>query len=52
VYQVIGYYLKNRGELGQYLETRAGEEKALLDAHPEWSPAGLRERLMARRTGR
>ena len=51
VYQVIGYYLKNRGELGEYLETRAGEEKTLLDAHPEWSPAGLRERLMARRSG-
>ena len=52
VYQVIGYYLKYRGELSEYLETRAGEEKTLLDAHPEWSPVGLRERLMARRTGR
>jgi uncharacterized protein (DUF433 family) len=52
VYQVIGYYLKYRGELSEYLETREREEKALLDAHPEWSPTGLRERLMARRTGR
>jgi uncharacterized protein (DUF433 family) len=51
VYQVIGYYLKNRNELGGYLETREREEKALLDGHPEWSPAGLRERLMARRPG-
>jgi hypothetical protein len=52
VYQVIGYYLKNRGELGEHLKTREREEKTLLDGHPEWSPAGLRERLMARRTGR
>jgi uncharacterized protein (DUF433 family) len=52
VYQVIGYYLKHKDELRGYLETRAGEEKRLLDGHPEWSPAGLRERLTARRTGR
>jgi uncharacterized protein (DUF433 family) len=49
VYQVIGYYLKNRAELRKYLETCELEEQALLADHPEWSPAGLRERLMARR---
>jgi len=47
VYTVIGYYLKYRSELDVYLETRERGEKVLLDEHPEWSPAGLRERLMA-----
>jgi uncharacterized protein (DUF433 family) len=51
VYQVIGYYLKYSAELRGYLDTREREEKVLLDEHPEWSPAGLRERLMARRKG-
>jgi uncharacterized protein (DUF433 family) len=48
VYQVLGYYLKYRAELAEYFEKREREEKALLAAHPEWSPVGLRERLMAR----
>lgn len=48
VYQVIGYYLKNRPELAEYLETREREERELLAAHPEWRPVGLRERLLAR----
>jgi uncharacterized protein (DUF433 family) len=48
VYQVLGYYLKYRGELTEYFEMREREEKELLAAHPEWSPVGLRERLMAR----
>jgi uncharacterized protein (DUF433 family) len=49
VYQVIGYYLKYSAELAEYLRAREFDEKALLTDHPEWSPAGLRERLMARR---
>jgi uncharacterized protein (DUF433 family) len=49
VYQVIGYYLKYSAEVREYLDTREAEGKALLDAHPEWSPTGLRERLLARR---
>jgi len=49
VYHVIGYYLKNREALAGYLETRERQEQDLLAAHPEWSPIGLRERLMARR---
>jgi len=49
VYQVIGYYLKHADELAEYLETRARNEEALLASHPEWSPKGLRDRLLARR---
>ena len=53
VYQVIGYYLKHASELAQYLEQRAREERELLSAHEEdWSPRGLRERLLARRNSR
>ncbi len=49
VYQVIGYYLKHQDELAEYLENRAREEQALISSHPEWSPKGLRDRLLARR---
>ena len=49
VYQVIGYYLKHADDLAEYLETRVRDEEALLDSHPEWSPKGLRDRLVARR---
>ncbi len=52
VYQVIGYYLKYRTELDEYLKRREHEENALVVAHQEWSPAGLRERLLARRPTR
>jgi uncharacterized protein (DUF433 family) len=49
VYQVIGYYLKHTADFAGYLEKRGREERELLAAHPEWSPQGLRERLIARR---
>ena len=49
VYQVIGYYLKHADELAGYLESRSTEEEALLASHPELSPKGLRDRLLARR---
>jgi hypothetical protein len=50
IYQVIGYYLKHGSELAGYFDRRAREEKELLEAHrEEWSPRGLRERLLARR---
>ncbi len=52
VYQVIGYYLKHSTELAGYFEKREREEKELLAAHPEWSPRGLRERLLSRRKTR
>jgi hypothetical protein len=48
VYQVIGYYLKHADELAEYFETRARAEETLLASHPEWSPKGLRDRLLAR----
>ena len=53
IYQVIGYYLKHTSELAEYFDRRAREEKELLAAHrEEWSPRGLRERLLARRNSR
>lgn len=52
VYQVLGYYLNHGAELADYFERRAREEGDLLEANrAEWSPRGLRERLMARRKG-
>ena len=52
VYQVIGYYLRHSSELEPYLarrrqsicETRASNES-------RWPPAGIRDRLLARRKG-
>jgi len=50
IYQVIGYYLKHGSELAEYFDRRASEEKVMLEAHrEEWSPPGLRQRLLARR---
>jgi uncharacterized protein (DUF433 family) len=49
IYQVIGYYLKHTDELRPYLEDRAREGERQLSSHPEWSPKGLRDRLLARR---
>lgn len=49
VYQVIGYYLKHWAELAGYLASRSPEGQAILERNPAWSPAGLRERLLARR---
>ena len=49
VYLVIGYYLKHSAEFAGYFEKRDREERELLAAHPEWSPKGLRERLLGRR---
>jgi uncharacterized protein (DUF433 family) len=50
VYHAIGYYLGHRAETDAYLERREREEQELLAAHPEWSPIGLRNRLLDRRT--
>ena len=53
VYQVIGYYLKHGPEFAEYFERRGRDEQELLGAHgEEWSPRGLRERLLARRKTR
>lgn len=51
IYQVIGYYLKHGPELSDYLHRRSTAEHELLAANEaEWSPPGLRDRLLARRT--
>lgn len=51
VYQVLGYYLKHGSELTEYLSRRSRAEENLLAARQEeWSPPGLRQRLLARRT--
>ena len=52
VYQIIGYYLKHADELTEYFERRSQADEALLASHPEWSPMGLRDRLLARRKHR
>ena len=50
VYQVIGYYLKHGSELAEYFERRAYDERHLLRKYEaDWSPRGLRDRLLARR---
>jgi uncharacterized protein (DUF433 family) len=49
IYQVIGYYLKHSGELASYLQRRARDQEELLAKHQEeWSPRGLRQRLLSR----
>lgn len=53
IYQVIGYYLKHGSELAAYFDERARAEREMLEAYQEeWSPSGLRERLLARRPNR
>ena len=53
IYQVIGYYLKHGSELAEYFDRRAREEQKILEAYQEeWSPPGLRPRLLARRKNR
>ncbi len=48
-YQVIAYYLRNRAELDAYLDDCSAREARLLAEHPEWSPVGLKNRLLERR---
>jgi uncharacterized protein (DUF433 family) len=53
IYQVLGYYLKHGPEFAEYFERRAREEQEMLETHQEdWSPGGLRQRLLARRKNR
>jgi uncharacterized protein (DUF433 family) len=53
IYQVIGYYLKHGSEFAEYFDRRNREEQEMLEAHhEEWSPRGLRERLLARQNSR
>lgn len=49
VYQAIGYYLKHSAELADYFDTRKRQEAEMLTSNAEqWSPKGLRDRLVAR----
>ena len=43
------YELENRGTI---IPDEQSEEERLLSSHPEWSPKGLRDRLLARRDAR
>jgi uncharacterized protein (DUF433 family) len=51
IYEVIGYYLRHPEEIEPYLTAnaaRAAETRAVNEAR--FDPAGIRERLLARRT--
>ena len=53
IYQALGYYLKHSSELAAYFDRRTREADEMLETHrEEWSPAGLRQRLLARRNNR
>jgi uncharacterized protein (DUF433 family) len=52
VYQVIGYWLRHSSELEPYLAQRrrdVRETRRLNESR--WPPAGIRDRLLARRQG-
>jgi uncharacterized protein (DUF433 family) len=50
VYQVIGYRLRHSPELEPYLERRRQEIRETRSSNESrWTPAGIRERLLARR---
>lgn len=49
-YQVIGYYLQHRTELGHYFDERAKQTAAVRDLNESrWPTDGMRKRLLARR---
>ena len=51
VYAVIQYYLRNREQVGKYLAERAAAgDAAQKDVESRCDPAGIRDRLLARRT--
>ncbi len=53
VYAVIGYYLRHRQEVETYLMERQAQcETVRRDNESRFDPAGVRERLLARRAGR
>ena len=50
VYSVIGYYLRRREEIEDYLQReRQQAEKIRMQNETRFDPQGIRERLMARR---
>jgi uncharacterized protein (DUF433 family) len=51
IYQVVGYFLRHSQELNAYLHRRMQESEAVkAENEQRWSPDGIRERLLARRT--
>ena len=53
VYQVIGYYLRRPAEVEEYLQRRRTQSQAVrAQNEARFDPRGVRERLLARRTGR
>ena len=53
VYSVIGYYLRRRSEVEAYLrERRQLADEARRENESRFDPNGVRDRLLARRTGR
>lgn len=52
VYAVIGYYLRRRPEVDGYLRQRQGRSDSVRhDNESRCDPRGVRDRLLARRTG-
>ncbi len=53
VYAVIGYYLRQREELDDYLKrSRARASEIRRENEKRYSPKGVRERLLARRAAK
>lgn len=51
VYAVIGYYLRHRQEVEEYLEQRQKEAEEIREQNEaRFTPEGVRERLLARRS--
>ena len=49
IYVVLGYYLRHRGEVDEYLKQRQNDADATYKQNESrHSPQGIRERLMAR----
>jgi uncharacterized protein (DUF433 family) len=53
VYALIAYYLRNRPEVDAYLEVRRRQtQETVRELDARFPPAGVRERLLARRGAR
>jgi uncharacterized protein (DUF433 family) len=53
VYQVLGYYLRRRSEVEAYLlERRSQSKRVQKQNESQFDPQGVRDRLLARRTGK
>jgi uncharacterized protein (DUF433 family) len=52
VYAVVNYYLHHQAEVDAYLAEAEREAAAIRnEVEPSWPPAGIRARLLARRSG-